>query len=262
MAAENMVNGRGGRSQMAIHRSAFVASMVGLTTAVWGQGQGGQFCGGIAGIPCPEGQVCVYPIGACFPDAGGTCRQQHPCPPAGRPVCGCDGVTYRNACVAEHGGVAIAHRGPCPGACFENQDCGADECCIFAEGTCAREPGTCEPQPDFCPLVFDPVCGCDGQTYSNACFAAMDCESVAFTGACEEGCTSNEDCAPSEYCASEPGTCEPPGQCELRPEFCIQVFDPVCGCDGQTYSNECEAAAAGVSVAHEGECADSGGDGE
>ena len=41
----------------------------------------GEFCGGIAGVPCPAGLVCVYEDGttrAPYPDASGTCQVSAP----------------------------------------------------------------------------------------------------------------------------------------------------------------------------------------
>ncbi len=39
-----------------------------------------------------------------------------------------------------------------------------------------------------------------------------------------------------------------------KPQFCITLWDPVCGKDNKTYSNECFAKMAGVEVNYKGEC--------
>ena len=43
---------------------------------------------------------------------------------------------------------------------------------------------------------------------------------------------------------------EPPPE----PVMCTADWRPVCGCDGKTYSNACNARAAGVTRYEEGEC--------
>ena len=69
-------------------------------------------------------------------------------------------------------------------------------------------------------------------------------------------------CPKAQYCSAiRPGHCPGArtfGVCASQPELCSDLFAPVCGCDGETYSNSCFAAAAGVAVEHSGACAAQG----
>jgi hypothetical protein len=77
-------------------------------------------------------------------------------------------------------------------------------------------------------------------------------------GASRCGTRGGVQCSADEFCNFEPdkdcGATDRGGVCETKAQVCTDIYAPVCGCDDRTYSSDCNAHAAGVSVKSDGMC--------
>ncbi len=228
------------------------------------------------------------------------------CPLVYSPVCGCNGETYNNSCEAfNYGGVSSWRPGVCGSPCnnlaidfvgfnsggsltvwtfndlsffpggqvtswfwdFSNGQSSNEQhptinfletgdytVCLFVSGVYADgtqcggsvckiihvpEQLCIDPSVinlnTLCPAIYQPVCGCDGVKYENECVAFNYHGVTQWTpGICPDACVN------------------PAWIDTLTP--CIEIYDPVCGCDEKTYDNECFARIHGITSWKKGVC--------
>jgi hypothetical protein len=99
------------------YSNACLANSAGVSVASEGSCDAtGNPCGGLFGFKCPEGYLCDYKLAdACgVNDAVGSCLAiPEACLPFENEVCGCDGKTYTNSCIANAAGVSVQYTGVC-----------------------------------------------------------------------------------------------------------------------------------------------------
>jgi hypothetical protein len=199
---------------------------------------------------CRSDEWCDFPVGEICGAGGsdGTCRPRPlACLPVYTAVCGCDGSDYGNACDAARAGTDVAYRGTCDAAdrCGAQDAEGVGPCDTtfgwYWDGASCSSLNGCECRGSACGF---------GWVSEDACNAAhLGCDASG------DACTPTSPCPTDFYCDYIGQTCGgTPGVCRAQPPVCPDVYQLVCGCDGTTYTNSCEAARMGVDTRYVGTC--------
>jgi hypothetical protein len=177
-----------------------------------------------SGTGCaPDWTLCC---GRCLSPFAGACLT--PCSAGG------GGATGGTAGTGGTGGSTGAKCGGLAGL-----PCAAGEICEMPPGTPIDGFGTCVVKPPTADAGAGGVGGDGGST-------GMSC-----AGERGETCPVNQLC---DLDAGHCGTSDGGGLCVAKPQACSDIYQPVCGCNGATYPNDCVRQLAGVSKDHDGAC--------
>jgi len=177
---------------------------------------------------CDELGYCFFEPEQCGLEMGLCVKLPQSCKEKFAQVCGCDGVTYVNACEASLAQQSVLHEGPCEPTC-EPMECPEGTKLKDLDEDGCGETCVC---PDDTPLGTEP---CDGAGADSECLKTSDCKAGMF-------------------CLKPDEACDAFGKCEKIPQVCEELEQPVCGCDGLDYESTCQAQQAGVSLAQKKTC--------
>lgn len=199
------------------------------------------------GVRCVDNRCVLPEVGCpdppyCTADFEEECRFDADCPLGTT----CWGIVGQRLCMPVP--IAVVHR--CEDGCPAGSFCWEDGACYCLEDECGGSLDMCLENPisgyrAFCSLeASSMVCPRGSQCVEDLCRPPMN--QIPRGARCHDECPAGEVCDPvTQACSILGGLSD---VCRALPAECTDSVDPVCGCDGITYDNDCLRLQAGASL--------------